>query len=142
MPVQKVVIHNVGNNDKKGSYRIRVTLDCQDVNKEIYATHEPIPTTEELRHKLRGSDRFSTLDMTNCYHQFVIEENARKLFSFRTPWGIFRYKRMVMGTSPASSEIQKKIRGIISKCQNAIHIKDDILVHGTGQQHDVYLERF
>ena len=128
--------------DKKGSDRIRVTLDCQDVNKEIYATHEPIPTSEELRHKLRGSDRFSTLDMTNCYHRFVIEENARKLFSFRTPWGIFRYKRMVMGTSPAYSKIQKKIRGIISKCQNAIHIKDDILVHGTGQQHDVYLERF
>ena len=101
--------------DKKGSDRIRVTLDCQDVNKEIYATHEPIPTTEELRHQLNGSDRFSTLDMTNCYHQFVIEEGARKLFSFRTPWGTFRYKRMVMGTSPASSEIQKRIRAVISK---------------------------
>ena len=127
--------------DKKGSDRIRVTLDCQDVNKEIYATHEPIPTTEELRHQLSGSDRFSTLDMTNCYHQFVIEERARKLFSFRTPWGIFRYKRMVMGTSPASSEIQKKIREIINKCENAIHIKDDILVHGVGKHHDVCLEK-
>ena len=101
--------------EKKGTDKIRVTLDCQDVNKNIYATHEPIPTTEELRHELRGSDRFTTLDMTNCYHQFEIEEPARKLFSFRTPWGIYRYKRMVMGTSPASSEIQKRIRQIIEK---------------------------
>ena len=125
--------------EKKGTDKIRVTLDCQDVNRNVYATHEPIPTTEELRHELKGSDRFTKLDMTNCYHQFEIEEQARKLYSFRTPWGIYRYKRMVMGTSPASSEIQKRIRQIVGKCRNAIHIKDDILVHGKGREHDVYL---
>ena len=125
--------------DKKDSDRIRVTLDCQAVNKVIYPTHEPIPSSDELRHKLKGSERFSTLDMTNCYYQFEIEKEARKLFAFRTPWGIFRYKRMVMGTSPASSEVQKRIRDIISKCKNAIHIKDDIMVHGVGENHDVHL---
>ena len=99
-------ISNLVITDKKDTDRIRITLDCQVVNKEIYPTHEPIPSSEELRHELLGSDRFSTLDMTNCYYQFEIEERARKLFAFRSPWGIFRYKRMVMGTSPASSEIQ------------------------------------
>ena len=68
--------------DKRNTDRIRVTLDCTFANKEIYPTHEPIPTPEELRHKLKGSDRFLTLDMTNCYYQFEIEENARKLFAF------------------------------------------------------------
>ena len=114
--------------DKKGSDNIRVTLDCQAVNKEIYHTHEPIPTIEELRHELSGSDRFSVLDMTNCYYQFEIEKKARKLYTFRTPWGIYRYKRMVMGTSTASSEIQKRIRELIKNCDNAIHIKDDIIM--------------
>ena len=102
--------------DKKGSDRIRVTLDCQAVNKEIYPTHEPIPNVDELRHNLSGSDRCSSLDMTNCYYQFEIEESARKLYAFRTPWGIYRYKRMVMGTSPASSEIQKRVRETIKTC--------------------------
>ena len=96
--------------DKKGTDKMWVTLDCQEVNKSIYPTHEPIPTVEKLRHELRGSDRFSSLDFTNCYYQFEIEENARKLYAFRTPWGIYRYKRMVMGTSHANSEIQKRIR--------------------------------
>ena len=77
--------------------------------------------------------------MTNCYYQFEIEEKAQKLYAFRTPWGIYEYRRMVMGTSPASSEIQKKIREIICRCPNAIHIKDDILVHGVGQNHDHHL---
>ena len=75
--------------DKKGTDKVRVTLDCQEVNKSIYSTHEPIPT---VGHELRGSDRFSSLDFTNCYYQ--LEENARKLYAFRTPWGIYRYKRM------------------------------------------------
>ena len=94
--------------DKKGTDKVQLTLDCQEVNKSIYSTHEPIPAVEELRHELRVSNRFSSLDSTDCYYQFEIEENARKLYAFRTPWGTYRYKRMVMGTSPASSEIQKR----------------------------------
>ena len=33
---------------KKCSDKIRVTLDCQEVNKSMYPTYEPIPTAEEL----------------------------------------------------------------------------------------------
>ena len=60
-------------------------------------------------------------------------------YTFRTSWGIYCYKRMVMGTSPASSEIQKRVRDTIKDCKNAINIKDDILVHGKGKDHDTYL---
>ena len=46
-----------------------------------------------------------------------------------------------MGTSPASSEIQKRIREIVQPCKNALHIKDDIIVYGIGKKHDGYLEK-
>ena len=42
-----------------------------------------------------------------------------------------------MGTSPASSEIQKHIREAVNDYKNTIHIKDDILVFGVGQEHDI-----
>ena len=77
-------ISNLVITDKKwdpSGKQIRLTLDCQAVNRDIYHTHEPIPTSEELRHQFAGSDRFSVLDLTNCFHQFEIEEEARKLFS-------------------------------------------------------------
>ena len=125
--------------DPSGNH-IRVTLDCQAANKDIYPTHEPIPTSEELRHNLKGSDRFSLLDISNCFHQFEIDSEAKKLFTFRVPRGMFRFKRMVMGTSPASSEIQKKVRETIAGCKNARNIKDDILIYGKGKEHDLYLE--
>ena len=136
-------ISNLVITDKKwdpSGKHIRITLDCQAANKDIYQTHEPIPTSEELRHKLKGSDRFSILDISNCFHQFEIDKNARKLFTFRVPQGLFRFKRMVMGTSPASSEIQKRIRNTIADCKNAHNIKDDILVHGKGVEHDKHLQ--
>ena len=79
------------------------------------------------------------LDIRNCYHQFEIEEEARKLFAFHTPWGIFLYKRMAMGTSPASCEIQKRIREMIKDCPNSLNIKDGILVYGKGKEHDSHL---
>ena len=46
---------------------------------------------------------------------------------------------MVIGISPESSEIQKKITELIKNCTNAVHIKDDILIHGKGVQHDIHL---
>ena len=125
---------------KDGSDRIRMTLDCTGVNQHLYTTHEPIPTVEELRHLLKGSDRFSKIDMTNFYHQFEIDDDSRKLFCFRTPWGLYRFKRLVQGASPASSEAQRMIRRAVGHLDNLIFIKDDMTIHGHGDEHDTHLE--
>ena len=137
-------ISNLVKTDKKWDStkkHIRVTLDCQAANKDIYRTHEPMPTSEELRHELRGSNRFSVLDFRNCFHQFEIDPAARKFYTFRSPWGIYHYK-MVMGISPVSREIQKQVRDTTKDCKNAINIKDDILAHDKGKDHDTYLRGF
>ena len=44
-----------------------------------------------------------------------------------------------MGTSPASSEMQKRIREIIKGCSNPLNIKDDVLIYGKGREHDKHL---
>ena len=46
---------------------------------------------------------------------------------------------MIMGTSPASSEIQKRVPERIKDCKNAISIKDDFIVHGKDNDHDKHL---
>ena len=112
----------------------------------MYQTHEPIPTTEELRHRLKGSTLFSTLDMAHSFHQFVLEKEARKLFTFRAPGGLFRYKRLVMGNSLASSEAHRRIKTELEGCEGCVQIKDDVLVYGDSETHDrrlrAVLERF
>ena len=59
-------ISNLVITDKKGTDQIRVTLDCQSLNKFIIPTHETIPTSGELPHKLKGADRFSK---NNTFHK-------------------------------------------------------------------------
>ena len=38
-----------------GRVQIRAILDCKELNHHVYQAHEHIPTSEELRHQLRGS---------------------------------------------------------------------------------------
>jgi hypothetical protein len=58
--------------------QIRANLDLRLLNTFVYQTHKPIPTPEELR-----VYKHSSLDMIHSFHQFVLEEEARKLFCFR-----------------------------------------------------------
>ena len=116
--------------------QIRANLDCRELNEHVYQTHEPIPTSEELRHKLKGSDKFTTLDMVHSFHQFVLEPKARKLFTFRGPGGLYRYKRLVMGNNPASSEAHKRVKMVLEGCEGICQIKDDVLIYGSGTVHD------
>ena len=64
-----------GREEKKAgdAVQIRANLYCRELNEYFYQTHEPIPTSDELRHKLQGRNKFSTLDMINSFLQFVLE---------------------------------------------------------------------
>ena len=123
-----------------GTVKLDVKGSTKEVMGQVSYSPKPNPPSNELRYYLSGNDRFCKLDITNCYYQFEIEPSARKLYAFHSPWGIYQYSSMVMGTSPASSEIKKHIREAIKDCKNTIHINDDILVYRVGQEHDQYLE--
>ena len=121
--------------------RIRMNLDTRLMANNVRQTHFPIPTCEQLRHEFQGSDRFSALDMNHAFHQLEIDEESRKLFVFTTPFGLFRYKRLVMGTPPASSECHDKIKRLLGGLAGVVQIKDDLVVHGKGPEHDERLKQ-
>ena len=49
--VKGTFISNLVITDRKNTDCIRLTLECQAVNNNIFATNESIPMIEELRHK-------------------------------------------------------------------------------------------
>ena len=77
---------------------------------------------EEPGHTLKGSTRFSKLDMAHCFHQFKIEESTQKLFTCWTPKGLYRYKRLVIGNNPASSECHRWVRDVVKGCEGVVQI--------------------
>ena len=75
-------IHNIVVT-KKGwsSSEVRINVDTKKMNQYIIKKTIPIPTTEDLRHNLEGSDRFTALDCTDSFH-FLLDEVSKDLFKF------------------------------------------------------------
>ena len=121
--------------------KIRVNLDTTHMNDAVKTSHFPIPTVKELRHNFKGSERFSVLDLNHAFHQFEMDASSKKLFAFYTPWGLYRYNTLVMGTAPASSECHERIRKVVEGLEGVQQIKDDLVVHGSKQTHDERLEK-
>ena len=113
----------------------------RDENKAIKCSHFPIPTVQELRHALNKAVRFTKLDLNHAFHQMPLSKESRHLTNFRTHCGIYRFKRLVMGTSPASEEFHEKLYKAVGDLQGHIQIKDDIIVYGHSQSdHDKNLK--
>ena len=116
--------------------RIRVKLDTRPMSEAVKQSHFPMPTPNELRHEFHGSDRFSTLDCNHAFHQFELSNKSKDLYCFYTPWGLHRFKTLVMGVSSGSGECHERIRLILQGLQGVVQIKDGIVCHGNGREHD------
>ena len=74
------------------------------MNDWVIKTTIPIPTTEELRHELQGSDRFMALDCRDLFFHFSLDEESQRLFKFHGPDDVFMFLVLVMGMPPSSGE--------------------------------------
>ena len=134
-------LHNIVIAAKKWDpSKIRITLDTRALNKVLQKGEYPIPTAEQLRHNFGKSDRFSSIDCNHAFFQFELDEETQKLFYAISPYGIYKFKRMVMGAPPASGECHAKMAAIIQGLDGVEQIKDDLVVHGKGKIHDARLK--
>ena len=136
-------IHNVVITAKKWSAdKIRMNLDTRPMKQAVKVSHFHIPTPQELRHEFQGSDRFTCVDFNHAFHQFPMTEESANLFTFHTPWGLHRLNTLVMGTHSGSSELQERVRVVLEGLEGVTQIKDDVVIHGQGTQHDENVKKF
>ena len=120
---------------------LRITIDMRQANKAIKQTNLPIPRPEEISSLLSGYKVYSKLDFRSAFHQLEIDEESRALTVFHANGRLMRYKRLTMGTSPASGELNKALRPIFQDIKDAHVIQDDLIVGGeTQEQHDRVLD--
>ena len=121
---------------------IRVTIDMRQANKAIQKTNLPIPRPEEISSQLSGYKVFSKLDFASAFHQLELDEESRILTVFHANGRLMRYKRLTMGTAPASGELNKALRPIFQDIKDAHVIQDDLIIGGkTQEHHDHVLEQ-
>lgn len=120
---------------------IRLTIDMRKPNMAIKPFKYPIPTLEELLSKFNGCNFFSKVDLNNGYHQLELDEGSRHITAFITHTGIYQYKRLVQGASPAFQIYQYEINKLFLPEPLIENICDDILIAGkTKEEHDKNVE--
>ena len=119
---------------------IRVCVDMRRANEAIVRERHPIPSVEELLHRLNGSTMFSKLDLKWGFHQITLDKESRNITAFVTHRGLYRYKRLMFGLSSAPEKYQKVISDVLKSCDGVANIADDIIVFGTNaSEHNIRL---
>ena len=105
-------------------------------NIAIKSTQYSVPTVNELRDQLNEAIRFTKLDLRHAFHRIKLANKSRRLTTY-THMDLFRFKRLVMGASPASQELHEKFRIALLDFQGVLQIEDDLLIYGrTQSEHD------
>jgi hypothetical protein len=118
----------------KASGDVRICQDLRDVNKFVVPEKQPIPTLEDVTEDMAGSKVFSELDVLKAFHQIPVHEDSREIFTFSTPLGLMRLKRLSMGFTNASEILQRVMTGILSGLPGVRWTHDDIIVYGKDQR--------
>ena len=77
---------------------------------------------------------FCKLDLRWGFHQIELHDHSRKIATFITHEGLFRYMRLSFGVNAAPEKYQHVIRQAIAGVEGAVNIVDDMIVLGKPPQ--------
>lgn len=113
---------------------IRLCVDMRVANRAIRRENYPIPTFESFMTRLKDAQYFSRLDLKDAYYQLELDETSRKITTFITPKGLFRYKRLMFGVNSAPELFQRHLEQLLITCPNAMNYIDDVVIFGASEQ--------
>ncbi|CAB4036426.1 Hypothetical predicted protein [Paramuricea clavata] len=86
------------------------------------------PIFEDFIRESKGCKVFSNLDLNRGYHQFFLDEQSRRIMTFSTPWGNYRYKRLAFGGLNSQDLFDAEIAKFISGIPRVLNNRDDIMI--------------
>ena len=108
---------------------IRCCGDYRIINQYIKVGHFPIPVPKNELHKILGFKMFLDIDMTNAFHQIVLDPDTSEKLSIQTPWGQFEPVFMPEGVAPGTTVLQSTVFEIFKDFGDwTIVIFDNLLI--------------
>ena len=122
---------------------VRLCVDMRQANTAVVRERHPMPTIKEMLQNLNGARFFSKIDLNLGFHQCELEEASRDITTFSTPWGLYRYRRLMFGITSAPEVYQYTLRKALSGLEGCQNYSDDIIVYaGDKVEHDRRLHAF
>ena len=122
---------------------LRICTDFKvSINHQIDIERFPLPTREQLLHKIRYGQIFSKIDLKDAYMQLELDEESKKLLVANTPLGLFEYQRLPYGIASAPAIFQRFLEQILQDVEGCGNYLDDIIVASpTVEEHIQRLEQ-
>ena len=100
---------------KKDRTSLRICRDFKvTINQVSKLDKCPIPKIDDLFAQLAGEKRFTKLDMSQAYHQMVLEEDSQTYVVINTHRDLFHYNRLPFGISSAPGIFQRVMESLFS----------------------------
>ncbi|XP_055311607.1 uncharacterized protein K02A2.6-like [Sitodiplosis mosellana] len=136
------VNHLVTVEKKDAEKSLRLCIDPGELNKSIFDEHAFIPTFEDVSSQLNGMKYFTVLDLKDGYWHVKLDEESKKLCTFATPYGNYRFLRLPFGIKTAPGVFQQLNFENFGDIENVMIYFDDILIVGrTRKEHDEVLKK-
>lgn len=108
----------------------RLCVDYRALNRKTVKDKYPMPLIDDQIDRLQGHEFFTTLDLSQGYHQIPMAEESKHLTGFVTPDGHFEYNRMPFGLTNAPAVFQRMVHNLLSKRKipGVVAYMDDIVL--------------
>lgn len=121
---------------------LRLCLDPKELNKVLIRNYHLIPTLEEILTKLCNKSVFSVLDLSDGFYNIKLTEESKKLCTFSSPFGCYRFLRLPFGLSIAPEIFQKYSEKTFGDIPGVVVYCDDLLIcANSDDEHDKILKQ-
>ena len=122
---------------QKPNGAIRICVYLKPLNECVLSEVYPLPRVDEILAQLSGSRVFSKLDANSRFWQIPLAPSSCLLTTFFTPFGCYRFNKLLFGISSAPELFQKRMNNILSGLKETLCLIDDVLIFGkTQEEHD------
>lgn len=125
-----VVPKKMNENDTEKKWRL--VIDYRRLNDVTVGEIFPLPNIQDILDQLSKSSYFSSLDLSNGYHQVVLKESDKIKTAFSTNLGHYEFNRMPFGLKNAPATFQRIMNNILTglnSLQSFVYL-DDVVVYG------------